>query len=104
MTTKTLDFNNIQQKVFWMLSSLLTVMLAFYLYSVLSLTVAVVDRNSMETAAHQLANKVGDLEAQYLAQTNSVTLAYAESLGFAEVNARFARSTPVAAQSLAFAR
>ena len=103
MTTKTLDFNNIEQKIFWALSSLLGVVLAFYLYSVLSLTVAVVDRNSMETAAHQLADKAGDLEAAYLAQTNSVTLAYAESLGFAEVDAKFARTTDVA-HPLAMAR
>ncbi len=95
MTTKTLELNNIEQKVFWMLAALIGVVVAFYLYSVLSLTLAVVDRNSMNTAAHQLANKASELEADYLLQTNSVTLAYAQTLGFSEVNAKFAHNNEV---------
>lgn len=100
MTTKTLDLNNIEQKIFWILASLIGVVVAFYLYSVLSLTIAVVDRNSTNTATHQLANKTGALEAEYLSQTNSVTLLYAQSLGFSEVNAKFAGS-PMAALATA---
>ncbi|MBI5078055.1 MAG: hypothetical protein HZB11_01640 [Candidatus Yonathbacteria bacterium] len=90
MTTKTLELNNIEQKIFWILASLIGVVVAFYLYSVLSLTLAVVDRNSMNVAARSIANNGAMLEAEYLSQTNSITLAYAQRLGFSEVNAKFA--------------
>ncbi|OHA80209.1 MAG: hypothetical protein A2747_01140 [Candidatus Yonathbacteria bacterium RIFCSPHIGHO2_01_FULL_44_41] len=89
MTTKTLDLNNIERKIFWALLALLGIVSAFYLYSVLSLTLAVVDRNDMNRRAHEIANSAGILEAEYLAQANSVTLAYAQNLGFREVNAKF---------------
>ena len=93
MTTKTLDLNNIERKIFWALASLLGLVAAFYLYSVLTLTVAVVDRNNINRAAHELASTVGALEAEYLEQANSVTLAYAKDLGFKEVNAKYATET-----------
>jgi len=103
MTTKTLEFNNIERKIFWILATALGVVVIFYLYSVLTLTVAVVDRNSMNASAHELASRASELETEYLSQTNSITLAYAETLGFSEVNAKFAhRGTEVA--SLAMAR
>lgn len=89
MTTKTLDLNDIERKIFWILLSLLGVVTAFYLYSVLSLTLAVVDRKETNRKVHELANSAGTLEAEYLAQANSLTLAYAETLGFHEVNAKF---------------
>lgn len=101
MTTKTLELNNIEQKIFWMLSSFVAVVLAFYLYSVLSLTLAVIDRNSMRTAAHQLATEVSSLETEYLSQTNSITLAYAQTLGFSEVNQKFAREGEIAPLAIA---
>lgn len=94
MITKTLDFNNIERKIFWILTALLSLALAFCLYSALSLTIAGVDRDYMSRSAHTLATKAGDLEAEYLAQSNSITLARAEELGFHEVNAKFANATP----------
>ncbi|MFA5997669.1 MAG: hypothetical protein WC791_04275 [Candidatus Paceibacterota bacterium] len=92
MTTKTLDLNNIERKIFWALTASLGIVLGFYLYSVLSLTLAVVARDSTVKAAHELANTAGSLEAEYLAETNGVTLAYAESLGFHEVSAKYTGS------------
>lgn len=89
MTTKTLQLNNIEQKIFWALASLLGLVALFYLYSVLTLTLAVVDRNNLTRSAHELANTTGSLEAEYLTETNGVTLAYAQELGFHEVNAKF---------------
>jgi len=93
MTTKTLDLSNIERKIFWALVSLLGLVAVFYLYSVLTLTVAVVDRNNMNRTAHELASTAGTLEADYLAQSNAVTLAYAKNLGFKEVNAKFTGET-----------
>lgn len=98
MTTKTLDFNDIERKIFWTLTALLSVALAFYLYSALSLTIAGVDRDYLSRSAHALATKVGDLEAQYLTQSNTITLSHAEELGFHEVNAKFAGVTTVSAK------
>ena len=89
MTTKTLDLNNIERKIFWIMIALLGLIAAFYLYSVATLTVAVVDRNNMNRTAHELANTAGALEAEYITQANSITLAYAQNLGFHEVNAKF---------------
>lgn len=93
MTTQTLDLNNIERKIFWSLASLLGITLGFYLYSVASLTVAVVDRNQMNAAARDLATKVASTEQEYLAQSNSITLAYAQSIGFLEVPAKFASAS-----------
>lgn len=94
MITKTLDFNNIERKIFWALVSCLGVVLAFYLYSVLALTVAGVDRDHLARAARDLSTQAGDLEAEYLSASNSVTLAHAQELGFHEVNAKFASTNP----------
>lgn len=90
MTTQTLDLNNIERKIFWTLGSMIGLALAFYLYSVVSLTIAVVDRDSMTTRAHELATKAADTEQEYLAQANSITLTYAQSIGFREATAKFA--------------
>lgn len=90
MITRTLDLNNIERKIFWTLISLLGMMLGFYLYSVSSLTVAVVDRDRTNAVAHELAAKAAEIEQQYLAQLNSITLAYAQNIGFKEVSAKFA--------------
>lgn len=95
MTTKTLDLNNIERKIFWTMMTLLGMVAAFYLYSVASLTIAAVDRNNINHTAHELANTAGALEAEYIAQANSITLAYAQNLGFHEVNEKFTGSTGI---------
>lgn len=96
MTTKTLDLNNIERKIFWVLSTALAVVLAFYLYSALVITIAGVDRNNMNRKAHELASQASMLEAEYLSQSNSVTLAYARNLGFQEVTAKYTGSSVIA--------
>lgn len=95
MTTQTLDLYNIERKVFWALVALLCGFVMFYLYSVSALSFAVVERNTMNQKAHELANTAGRLEGEYLSQTNAITLAYAQKLGFEEVNAKFAGDTGV---------
>ncbi len=89
MTTKTLDLNNIERKLFWTLSALLGVCIVVYIFSVLSLTMSVVERDRMSRTTNEIATKVGDLEHEYLSIQNGITLAYAEGLGFNEVNAKF---------------
>lgn len=93
MTTKVLDFNNIERKLFWILAGALAVCLAFYLYSVLSLTVNVVERDRALGMARTLATEAGDLESEYLTRQNAITLAAAHDLGFKEVSAKFTGDT-----------
>jgi len=90
MITQTLDLNNIERKIFWVLASALCAAVGFYMYSALVITVVGVDRENLFRAAHDLANKTGMLEAEYLAQSNAVTLSHAQELGFHEINAKFA--------------
>lgn len=89
MTTKVLDLNNIERKLFWALSVLFVGLIAFYLYSVLSLTVSGVERDQMSRAARTLAAEAGALEAEYFTMQNSITLARAEALGLREVSSKF---------------
>ncbi|MDO8604435.1 MAG: hypothetical protein Q7K40_03500 [bacterium] len=92
MTTKTLEFNNIEQKMFWILIALLGVSVAFFMYSAFSITIAGVSRDNMNRTAHELSVTSGALEQTYLEQSNTITLAYAQSLGFEEVRAKFSNS------------
>lgn len=93
MTTKVLDLDNIERKLFWALASFCTFALSFYLYSVLSLTMSVVERDRTASAVRELAAHSGEIEAEYLGLQNSVTLAYAEGLGLKEVSVKFAGNT-----------
>ena len=89
MTTKVLDFNNIDRKLFWTLAGFLTLALSFYLYSAFSLTMSGVERDRTASAIRELSAQTGSLEAEYLGLQNSVTLAYAEGLGLKEVAVKF---------------
>jgi hypothetical protein len=90
MTTKVLDFSNIDRKLFWTFALALGFSLAFYLYAVLVITVSGVERERTASAARNLSAETGNLEAEYLSLQNSITLSYAEKeLGFKEVAVRF---------------
>ncbi len=92
MTTKILDLNNIERKLFLAFSGLFVVLISFYLYSVFSLTVAGVERDQMSHVSRDIALHVGDLEGEYMGIQNSVTILGAEKLGFREVAAKFTSS------------
>jgi Golgi nucleoside diphosphatase len=95
MTTKTLDFDNITQKLFWFFFSMVILLIVTYLYATFSLTVSVVERNEMAQVAYDLEEKVGKLEIEYMRIQNSVTLGYAKSLGFTEVQPKFTEDISV---------
>ena len=90
MTTKTLEFNNIERMIFWILATALGVSIAFYLYSVISMTVSVVGRDKVLSEARIVSSVAGELEQEYMSLQNGMTLAHAEKLGFKEVSAKFA--------------
>lgn len=89
MTTQILDLNNVERKIFWVLSGLLSIAIAVYLYSAFSLMGSVVARDRMATLSHDASITSGNLEQEYLALKNSITLERAEELGFKEIPARF---------------
>lgn len=89
MTTQILDLNNIERKLFWILSGSLGVVIAVYLYSAFSLMGSVVARDRMSTLSHNASITSGNLEQEYLTLKNSITLERAEGLGFKEVPAKF---------------
>ena len=93
MTTKTLDLNDIERKLFWFFAVLIGICLVMYLYSVMSLTVNGVERDRMVRAAREVSNTAGDLEQEYLGLQNHVTLSYAENLGFREISAKYTGSS-----------
>jgi hypothetical protein len=104
MTTKILDFSNIERKIFWTLAVMLGIFSIFYLYSVTSLTLAVVDRNNFNNTAREIKSVSSTLESEYLSQAGIITLAHAEDLGFREVKVRFANGTAHAETKLSMAR
>lgn len=104
MTTQILDLNNIERKIFWVLVSLVGMAIGFYLYSVSALTVAGVERDRLSRSSHDLATMMGDLEAEYIVQSNEITLLRAQELGFHEVDAKFAGSSVDNTEKLSMAR
>lgn len=93
MTTKVLDLDNIERKLFWALASFFVLAISFYLYSALSLTMSAIDRDRTASAVRELAAHTGSLESEYLGLQNSVTLAFAEKLGLKEVSVKFTGNT-----------
>lgn len=93
MTTKTLDFYNIERKIFWMLLTAIGAVLVFGLYSFSSLTFAVIERDDMNNKAREVAVVSGSLEAEYFSKISGITMEYAKGMGFEEINAKFAGQT-----------
>ncbi|MEK7460410.1 MAG: hypothetical protein AAB628_02580 [Patescibacteria group bacterium] len=89
MTTKILDFSNIDRKLFWILSGSIVFAVGFYLYSAFTLTFAVVERDRALSSARTIALGAAGLEQEYMALQNTVTLSFAEKRGFMEVAPKF---------------
>lgn len=102
MTTKTLDFTNIERKLFWILAGAIVVAVGFYLYSAISLTIAVIDRDNALSSTRTLSAQVAGLEQQYMEVQNTVTLSVAQEKGFKEVAPRYTGS--VSPDTLALSR
>lgn len=90
MTTEVLNLYNIERKVFWILASLLGAAIVFYFYSIVTMTIAGVERDRTVASMRTLASTSGDLEQEYMSLQNGITLAHAQELGFQEVSPKFA--------------
>lgn len=89
MTTN-IFVNNIERKLFWILAGFLGVVAAFYLYSILSLTMSVVAHDRLVSRIHEISTEASAQEKEYVFLQNSITRARAQELGFAEIEVKFA--------------
>lgn len=67
----------------WVLTVAFVVLLGLYGYFVNGTIMNIVATKGMQSKIADLTSTVGDLEASYISAKSSLTLAYAESLGFA---------------------
>lgn len=78
--------NNLSQKIFWALSILIILFASMYMYFVSSSIVNVVLRKEIETEIVKIHSQVGELESQYLALENNITMDRALSMGFVKLS------------------
>lgn len=92
MKTATLAIKSeeIRQRVFWALVSVISILLLFYGYFTVSAIIDVADRRRMETEVLDMRSDVVTLELQYIAKENGITLEKAHELGFVESKHLFA--------------
>lgn len=93
MTTKTLDFINIERKLFWMLFGGIIFAVGFYLYTAVSLTMAVIERDEAVSSSRSIALSVSNQEQEYMQLKNTVTLSTAVDQGFKEVTPKYASNS-----------
>ena len=75
---------DLEKRLFIILASTVAFSIALYIYFIASITFNIVARKGLEANAHALSSTVADLEGQYLALSNGITLDKAQTLGFIE--------------------
>lgn len=75
-----------EQMLFWVLVAATVAMLALYIYFISASVINIVLRKEMLLEISAAHSRIGDLEAQYLAITNTIDANYAEAEGFAFVD------------------
>ncbi len=102
MKTKTLKINtkNIEQKLVWGVFGLLVFSAISYVYFVNQTILNIVARENLEADIVVMNSEISELEFEYIAQKNKITLNYAYSLGYEDAdNVKFA-SRKLAGQGL----
>lgn len=89
MTTN-IFINNIERKLFWILAGFLGVAAAFYLFSILSLTMSVVAHDRLTVYIREVSAEVSLKEGEYVLLQNGITRVRAQELGFKEADVKFA--------------
>lgn len=89
MTTN-IFVNNIERKLFWILVGFLGTATVFYLFSILSLTLAVVAHDRLVARVREVSTAASVEEGEYVLLQNSITRTRAEELGFTEADVKFA--------------
>ena len=82
--------NDINRVAFRFLAWSFGILGILYVLFLGNMVMNIVQRRTLEVAAHNLSNEVGDLELTYLSLSNNVDLALSSSLGFKEAKPTFA--------------
>ncbi len=77
---------NKEKIIFWTLSSVFLLSMAFYMYCIHATIQNVVLRDNLEDRATALALEIGNKEFEYITMKNNINLAVAYSLGFSQVS------------------
>jgi len=88
MKTKTLKINtkNIEQKLIWGVFGLLLFFSISYVYFINQTILNIVARENLEGDIVALNSEISEMEFEYIAQKNKITLSYAYSVGFKDAN------------------
>jgi cell division protein FtsL len=83
MNTKTLPFT--YTHIFWGLIVSIVLSMSLYIYFVNSAIFSAAERQNVEERIVEIKSSISALELQFIEKTRNVTLEYANTLGFKEV-------------------
>lgn len=85
ITAALLHFEEHDRRIFWILASLLGIVLAAYIYFLGISVYAVIERKSAEKQVGQMNAHISQLESTYVALDREIDLVLARERGFADV-------------------
>jgi hypothetical protein len=71
--------------IFWILAFVITILVAFYIFSMNQTVRNVAVRQTLESELSSIESRVAELEFSYIALKNNITLGTASALGFEPV-------------------
>ena len=99
-TTKQLNINDIEKKIFWGVFALLFLLGTSYAFFVNKTILNIVERESLEEEVATLNSQISELEFDCIALKNNITIDYAHSVGFSNANNVKFASRKLAGQGL----
>ena len=81
---------NVRVRIFQGIVGAFALLIIFYLFLLGSSVMNVVERKTLESEAHILANEIGALEVEYLQVSNTVDRELSIQMGFEEIAQNFA--------------
>ena len=82
---KTLSFHNLEERLFFMLATLIALAAALYFYFISATILRVVDRTTALAEAKILDTEISNLESEYMSPIAAIDLPAAKILGYREV-------------------
>ena len=95
------DNGNLQKRILNMMLWMFGILAFCYLFFLGNMVFNIVERKSLEGYALALSKEVGDLELEYLSASQKVDLTLAHSLGFKEIQTKFATRKALGSISIA---
>ncbi|SRR5258708_4719463 len=74
----------LEKRIFWSLIAALVAVFCMYVYFINATVMNIVGRQAADREITAVNSKIASLESRYLALSNTITPAYAASLGFIE--------------------